>query len=320
MLNDIQNMLNDKSIIEQETLQSLWSGYGSIVRYYSEDTQQRYIVKQIKTDNANLAHPRGWNTSTSHQRKLKSYQVELAFYQQYAKQTKPECRVAQLVASEVRPDGYLLVLEDLDESGFPVRKDIGDWHTVKLGIRWLANFHAQFMSQPINDLWQQGGYWHLSTRQDELAAMPEGELKQHAQKLDNQLQNAHYQTLVHGDAKLENMCFNLDGDDVVMVDFQYVGKGAGVIDLAYFAGSAFHQAELETYHHDILNEYLAQLKQALIQQESTIDFKKLEQEYRYLYPIAWADFHRFLLGWNPNSWKMNSYIEKITQIALNSLE
>ena len=320
MLNNIQRLLNDTSVIKQETLQSLWSGSGSIVRYFSEHKQQSYIVKQIKTDNENLSHPRGWNTSTSHQRKLTSYKVELAFYQQFAKHTSDTCKVPRLIACESRADGCLLILEDLDDIGFAVRKDTGDWQTVKLGIRWLANFHAKFMFNDNQELWQQGGYWHLGTRQDEFNAMPNGDLKQAALKLDLALQQAKYQTVLHGDAKLENMCFNLNGDDVALVDFQYAGKGVGIVDLAYFVGSAFHQTELEIYHDDILNEYFAQLKLALTSEKRTLDFSELEQEYRRLYPIAWADFHRFLIGWNPKSWKINNYIKTMTERALTELE
>ncbi|NVK23762.1 MAG: aminoglycoside phosphotransferase family protein [Gammaproteobacteria bacterium] len=316
MLNNIENLLKDTSIKELETLQSLWSGYGSIVRYVSLLSNQSFIVKQIQTDNENLRHPRGWNTSTSHQRKLKSYQVELTFYQQYAKQTSELCKVPELIASQTAADGYLLVLQDLDAAGFQMRTKSGDMPTVKLGIRWLANFHAKFMSTNAEHLWQQGGYWHLSTRQDELAAMPNSRLKQAASTLDKQLQQAKFQTLLHGDAKLENMCFNQQNNDVALVDFQYTGKGAGIIDLAYFVGSAFHQPELELYHDDILNDYFLQLKTALDANNTTLNFAELEQEYRQLYPIAWADFHRFLLGWNPNSWKINSYIEAMTEQAL----
>jgi hypothetical protein len=45
----------------------------------------------------------------------------------------------------------------------------------------------------------------------------------------------------------------------------------------------------------------------------------LEAEWRRLYPIAWADFQRFLKGWCPQHTKLNAYSEQMTQIAIQSL-
>jgi aminoglycoside phosphotransferase (APT) family kinase protein len=47
--------------------------------------------------------------------------------------------------------------------------------------------------------------------------------------------------LTHGDFRPDNMLFNLDdpAEPVVIVDWQTVGVGAGVSDIAYYAGTAF---------------------------------------------------------------------------------
>ena len=56
------------------------SGYGSIKRYNLKGSDYTsVIVKHVEPDQG--AHPRGWNTDLSHQRKLKSYQVELNWYE-----------------------------------------------------------------------------------------------------------------------------------------------------------------------------------------------------------------------------------------------
>ena len=45
----------------------------------------------------------------------------------------------------------------------------------------------------------------------------------------------------------------------------------------------------------------------------------LETEWRSLYQVAWADFHRFLKGWSPGHWKINSYSERITAEVIKNL-
>ncbi|MDU0113801.1 phosphotransferase [Psychrosphaera aquimarina] len=317
LLPKLQQTMQDNSVVFVEQLQALWSGYGSIVRCYSKHKNLSYIVKYIQTSNSATEHPRGWNTDNSHQRKVRSYQIETEFYRRYSSLCAQNCKVPALHKIVELEDGCLLVMEDLHASGYNISADKNDWHKLKLAITWLANFHSTFMFNTADGLWSQGGYWHLDTRQDELAVMPEGELKQHATKLDRCLTNAKYQTLIHGDAKFENLCFHTNECDVAAVDFQYVGKGAGVVDLAYLAGSALEQTSLEKYGDQILELYLKALKLALTQTHPTLDFDQLSAEYSRLYPIAWADFYRFLLGWNPNSWKVNPYIKEMTTLALS---
>lgn len=317
ILPKLQHALQDHSVQYVEQLQALWSGYGSIIRCYSKDKDQYYIVKYVQTSVPTTDHPRGWSGEKSHQRKVKSYQVETEFYRQYAQCCTLDCKVPTLHKIVELDDGCLLLMEDLHASGYDVRADKNDWHKLKLAITWLANFHSKFMFNNADDLWSQGGYWHLATRQDELAAMPESDLKQQACNLDIRLKNAKFQTLIHGDAKFENLCFHNQNNHVAAVDFQYIGRGVGVVDLAYLAGSALEQTSLEKYGDQILPLYLKALKQALTQTQPTLDFDQLSTEYSRLYPVAWADFYRFLLGWNPNSWKINPYIKKMTALAIS---
>ena len=68
-----------ESLRERELIQSLWSGYGNIIRYGLTGSEMRsVVVKHVRLPD-NDAHPRGWNTDLSHERKIKSYQVETAW-------------------------------------------------------------------------------------------------------------------------------------------------------------------------------------------------------------------------------------------------
>lgn len=320
VLSLLQNHFSDPAMTKHEVVQSLWSGYGEIARFVSPKLQQSFIIKHINPVTT-AKHPRGWNTQISHLRKLESYQIEAAFYQHFAPLCDQHCTVPKLFTSFTNDHEQMLVLMDLDSEGFAQRKTDANLQDVQLGVKWLAYFHARFMQQPIKDLWPIGTYWHLATRQDEYKVMADSALKQNAQKIDDLLNQAKFQACVHGDAKLANFCFPDDDHKahLAAVDFQYVGRGVGMKDLAYFLGSCLSDKDLNSFSASIVNDYFAHLKHALKHYQVQVDVVALEQEWRYLYCFAWADFQRFLLGWSPQHYKINSYMQSQTDQALEKL-
>jgi aminoglycoside phosphotransferase (APT) family kinase protein len=160
-------------------------------------------------------------------------------------------------------------------------------------------------------LWEIGTYWHLTTRPDELEALEDLALKKVAPLIDAKLNAAQFKTFVHGDAKVANFCFSEDGKRVAAVDFQYVGGGCGVKDLAYFLGSCLSETQLDQKATNFKDYYFTTLGKAL--KNRNIPFTEVEKEWRALYPYAVADFHRFLKGWSPGHWKINSYSERISK-------
>jgi len=315
----IRTAMSAEDVSHTEDIQSLWSGYGKIRRYALKGgMHDSVVIKHVKLpDRAH--HPRGWNTDISHQRKIKSYHVESAFYRDFAGQCNDSCRVAECYALDESDDEFLMVFEDLDASGFPVRETEIGFVEMKACLEWLANFHATFMGCAPDGLWDVGTYWHLETRPDELAALDDTELKEAASQLDKSLREARYQSFVHGDAKLANFCFSQDGNKVAAVDFQYVGGGCGMKDVAYFIGSCLHEEDCERYEGVLLDAYFLYLHEALKARASTIDFQDLEQEWRDLYPVAWTDFHRFVKGWSPGHWKIHGYSERLAREVISDL-
>jgi 3'-phosphoadenosine 5'-phosphosulfate (PAPS) 3'-phosphatase/aminoglycoside phosphotransferase (APT) family kinase protein len=316
----ILNATGATDLVETETIQSLWSGYGKIARIELVGTEIKTVVLKIVRSPDGGDHPRGWNTNLSHERKLKSYEVEAAWYSRWSDRCAEQCRVPQCFALENQGEGSLMVLEDLDQAGFPIRKSDVSQIEIDACISWLANFHATFMGESPIELWDQGTYWHLDTRPDELEALDDKELKNAASQIDKTLNNSPFKTFVHGDAKLANFCFSRDGASVAAVDFQYVGGGCGMKDVAYFIGSCIHETNCERLEHQLLNTYFGYLKSALTRSGKSIDFDALEANWRSLYPIAWTDFHRFLKGWSPGHWKLNSYSERIASEVLAKLK
>ena len=309
-----------KSAKQIAIIQTLWSGYGEIVRVALSGTDiPSCIVKYIRpmTDND---HPRGWNTDFGHQRKLKSYEIESYWYDNWAQRCDDSCRVPNVYAVEHIEGKTMLVLEDVDASGYPLRYSTLKPNQSLSCIRWLAYFHALFVNEQPEGLWSVGSYWHLATRPDEFKAMLAGPIKDAAITLDKILNKCRYQTVIHGDAKLANFCFSKNGNGIAAVDFQYVGGGCGMKDLAYFIGSCLDAKQCHDYEAQLLDYYFYELRSALRHYDKHIDADKLELEWRELYAIAWTDFTRFLLGWMPNHRKLNSYTKAKADQALQQIE
>ena len=310
---DITSRTLGTDIFKIEDIQTLWSGYGKIMRYGLKDgDRESVVIKHVKLPDQG-SHPRGWNTDRSHQRKIRSYKVETAWYRDWAELCDDSCYVPHCLLLESSEDEFLMVFEDLDASGFHVRKTSVSITEMRVCLKWLANLHAIFMGREPTGLWSVGTYWHLDTRPDELDVMEDVELKQAANRIDRILSESPYQTFVHGDAKLANFCFSPDGQQVAAVDFQYVGGGCGMKDVAYFISSCLYEEDCERYEGALLDWYFARLKESLVERKSPIDPADIEKDWRSLFPIAWADFHRFLKGWSPDHWKINGYSERITR-------
>jgi len=299
------------SLLDSKVIQQLWSGYGKIMRIKLENASIGSVVVKLVQLPQHNTHPRGWNTDIGHQRKLKSYQVESAWYDTYSKNST--ARLPQCLALESVEDEVLMVLEDLDEAGYPLRKGSLTWEEIAECLAWLAKFHSSYIGSVPEGLWEVGTYWHLETRPQELEKLDDQQLREAAPLIDKKLKECQFKTFVHGDAKLANFCFAEDGQ-VAGVDFQYVGGGCGMKDVAYFVGSCLDDGECERLEVKILDTYFEHLQNSLQKRNEA-----LELEWRSLYRVAWADFHRFLKGWSPGHWKINSYSERVTTEVLNDL-
>lgn len=314
-----------KHCVLGDVVQELWSGYGVIQRAtFDHPDFTSAVVKHIDLSQERT-NRRGWTGNLAHQRKIKSYQVEKAFYEKYSHRCSARCRVPGLHAVQVKEGqaGLIIVLEDLNVSGYDIRKNQVDQDEIESCLEWLAHFHATFMSCTAKELWDVGTYWHLKTRPEEWNAMADRPLKFHAATIDKKLNQARFQTLVHGDAKLANFCFGCQENgkpQVAAVDFQYVGRGCGMKDVAYLISCCMNAAESDETQSKLLDHYFMTLANSLSKLQPEIDFPLLEQEWRELYPYAWADFCRFLAGWSPGHWKLNQYSDRLTQSVLDQLQ
>jgi hypothetical protein len=266
-------------------LQRLWRGYGEVRRVHLVGAAvPSVVVKHVRPPPASPG-------DHDHARKLRSYAVETAWYRDHAGRLPPDVRVPRLFAARERGDERWLVLEDLDAAGFPDRRRDLDDEDMGRTLRWIAGLHATFVGELPPGLWERGTYWHVQTRPAELARMSPGPLRDAAGALDRTLRGARFQTVVHGDAKPANLCFGHAG--VAALDFQYVGGGPGIVDVAYLLSCKSPRWRARNTERS-LAAYFAELRPRL---PAGVDAGALEAEWRELYDVAWADFARFLAGW-----------------------
>ncbi len=273
-----------------ERIQTLWSGYGEIVRVAVDD--RTVIVKSVTP-------PDRPASDISHTRKVRSYEVERAFYECHAARTNDRCRVPRLFASRQEEGEHTFVLEDLNAAGFTDRRHSATGTALDRCVAWLAAFHARFFGEDPTGLWPAGTYWHLETRQAELAGTP-SELRALAPLLDEKLASCKHRTILHGDSKVANFCFSEHG--AAAVDFQYTGGGCGMKDVAYLLAGELEEARM-------LDHYFEHLRQELA--ERGIDPAPVEAEWRTLYPIACGDFYRFLAGWAPPHYARDLHAQRL---------
>ena len=300
-----------QALVEAEVVRELWGGFGELLRlHFSGGPRPTVILKRISPpDNARY--------SLSGRRKLRSYEVEKAWYLGPSRECDEHCRVAHCLGTLKEGASQYLLLEDLNQAGFypcPQPK----FEDTLGGLRWLAHFHAKFLDSVPKGLWEQGCYWHLDTRQQEWEKMPEGPWKDYARTFDQALQSARFQTLLHGDAKTPNFCWSRD-HRAAAVDFQYTGRGCGIRDVALFLDRSLSRDGRGEAESQWLNRYFTFLGEALEKEGRAELWGPVSQEWRPLFSVAWSDYVRFALGWAEHV-QIDSYSQRQLERALELLD
>ena len=118
------------------------------------------IVKSVHLPKQ-TTHPRGWSGKLGHKRKIRSYQVESAWYRDFAPRFANCCPMPTAFHLESPEHGFLLVLSDLDAAGYSARPTSLENRDLAPYLSWLATFHALGLTSSIEGLWNPGSYWHL---------------------------------------------------------------------------------------------------------------------------------------------------------------
>ncbi|KAI7132482.1 hypothetical protein D0869_11210 [Hortaea werneckii] len=197
--------------------------------------------------------------------------------------------------------------------------------------------HAE--PQRAEGVWLNGGYTYLATRRKEYADLlgdSESEwssaLCQPIPSVDGSLAElvaqvlspdassdatpsaiSDYETLIHGDVKSENLFANTEGSAVAFFDFQYVGMGLGVCDLAklFTCSVPMHMLTTEALGGDVAlamtdgERGLLQRYQRTISSVSGKEYPWRELEMHW--STALVDWLRFQASWG--FWGNTAWLE-----------
>jgi hypothetical protein len=285
------------SAVRVESMQSLWSGMGGV--FLLDD---RVVLKTAKYPGKNEGH--GTRNPLSPARDVESYRCEAAFYERQAPRLlAPPISIELPKPLLVESDslGFALCMSRLD--GQPARGSL-DGAEARAALEWLAKFHAAFWGLKrgeLGGLQQQGTYWYLDTRPDELKQVGKtgwaGRLRSAARALDERCKADALLTCVHGDAKSANIFFRKDsaGKEVAQFfDFQYVGLAPPTKDLCYLLSTATNAEPGSAEEDGFLRHYLTVLAAGLTERGITPPgMRALRQSL----DVASADLARFLCGW-----------------------
>jgi hypothetical protein len=87
-------------------------------------------------------------------------------------------------------------------------------------------------------------------------------------------------------------------------------------DVAYLLCGHFGDEGKEHRH---LDAYFRGLRSALTERAERVDVDAVLAEWRALYPIACADYYRFLAGWAKDDWRRDAYGQALVRKVLRSL-
>ncbi|KAJ6088493.1 hypothetical protein N7486_009754 [Penicillium sp. IBT 16267x] len=215
---------------------------------------------------------------------------------------------------------------------------------VQGALDWLAGFHGRslglkqdtlddYLLPPLeessrrqspgkigNSLWLNGGYTYLATRRTEYASLVEDD-SEWSEALCSTFEGSSLsvaevaalfltpcgrpiESCIHGDVKSENLFTTTNGEDVAFFDFQYVGLGLGVCDLAKLFTCSIPLHMLVDAHEslpDLLTmregerKLLERYRTSLLQNENTDSYEW--ETFKRHWETALVDWCRFQASW-----------------------
>jgi hypothetical protein len=206
-----------------------------------------------------------------------SYEREVRFYQEVAQESPlpvPTCYYADV---DMESGWHILLLEDLAPAHSGSRTRGCSQTEARIAIHQIARCHAHWWENPGLDKfkWLSGTeipgnvglahfreqLWPAFLRKvnkplpDEVIKLGEM-LGEYKGRIARYLFTKKPQTLIHGDYQLENMMFGTAEEEFFVVDWQFVERGCGTWDIAYFLSQNLAPEYRQAIEMDLLHDYI----------------------------------------------------------------
>jgi aminoglycoside/choline kinase family phosphotransferase len=242
---------------------------------------------------------------------LRTYEVEVRFYQELASRLPVRSPVCHHAEIDVESGDFVLLLEDLApaEQGDQVAGCSVD--AASLVLAEAARLHAPLWGSPELDGLDWAVRWSQES-QDGMHAMITvlwpNFVERYGDRLDDDVVEmghrfiaglpAYYanrpqpHTVVHNDFRLDNLLFGTPegGAAVAVVDWQTVGVGPGVLDVSYFLGAGLSVEDRRANEEALVQEYHEALLAGGVEGFS---WDRCWSDYR---AFAFAGFHMAVLA------------------------
>lgn len=250
-------------------------GQGQVANCYRltithAEGQSSVIAKVPSTDDV--------SRSTASLQRL--YQREVSFYQHLAEHVAtrtPRCYFAERDVS----DNFLLLLEDLSPSAV-IDQFVGvSLGTARAGLAALAGLHGPTHARDeLHDAaWLRGVSDELRPLYSAvLPVLFDQFLERYDARIDDELRDVvttlksrltlfsdystPYPCVTHGDFRTDNLLIDACGGTVALavVDWQTVGVGSPLLDVAYFLTTSLSPEDCDRYEFELLDYYLAKMR------------------------------------------------------------
>ncbi|KAF4121896.1 Pfam:DUF227 [Geosmithia morbida] len=237
---------------------------------------------------------------------------------------------------------------------------------VTAALEWLARFHgASWAWLPDGDLdkyvlppleeasredrgsktWLNGGYTYLATRRSEYQSLVDDEDSEWCEALCTPVrgssvaemaaellkpQGRDIESYIHGDVKSENLFTTQDGTRVAFFDFQYVGLGLGVCDLAklFTCSVPLNMLVGDDDDEDELPEELGmragekrlleKYRHTLLASDGAKSIKYTWEDFKHHWETALVDWCRFQASWG--FWGNTEWLEARVRFIIRDAE
>lgn len=249
--------------------------YGQIFRLklaydLSESDGPRTVIAKFSSDNPEMRQRP--NTRAAYER-------EVCFYQEAAGENAipvPTCYYADI---DVESGWHIILLEDLAPARSGSKTRGCSQTEAKTAIQHIARFHARWWDNPKLDNFAWLALAPAVPGDAELTLFRERLWPEFLRKVGKQLPDEAMEiggllgkqrsriaqrlfaenpvTMIHADYHLENMMFGTAGDDsFFVVDWQFVRRGRGIWDVAYFLSQNLTPEDRRAIEIDLLQDYL----------------------------------------------------------------